>query len=126
MDDILSILNQFTKAFSELRLDDMMKLFSNTATSFFPIAHHHLRLEGKLQIHQTFQNIIDKIKSAGLTGITLDIEDLRVQRFGDVAIASFHIRDNELNRRTLVLRKTGDWWFIEHLHASNAPMEGVN
>ena len=47
----------------------------------------------------------------------------RVQRFGDAAIATFHIRDGDLSRRTLVLRRSHDEWLIQHLHASNAPLE---
>jgi len=56
----------------------------------------------------------------------MDIQpkDLSIQRFADLAIATFHLDDREgfLNRRTIVLRKTDKVWKIVHLHASEVPI----
>ncbi len=123
MDGIQGTLNRFNAAFSKLDLDGMMMCFANDATAFFPIAHRTTFLDGKEEIGEAFANVISKIRAAGLNGIRLDLEDVKVQRFGDAAIATFHIRDGDLSRRTLVLRRSHDEWLIQHLHASNAPLE---
>jgi ketosteroid isomerase-like protein len=56
----------------------------------------------------------------------MDIQpkDMRIQIFGDIAIATFHLDDRAgfLNRRTVVLHKTGEGWKIVHLHASEVPI----
>jgi len=44
------------------------------------------------------------------------------QAFDDVAVVTFHIRDEDLSRRTLVLHRAERGWQIEHLHGSNAPL----
>jgi len=97
--------------------------FYNDATAFFPIAHRTTFLDGKAEIDEAFSNVISKIHTAGINSIRLDLEDVKVQRFGDAAIATFHIRDGDLSRRTLVLRRSHDDWLIQHLHASNGPLE---
>ena len=50
--------------------------------------------------------------------------DLQIQRFGDTAIATFHLYTvpEVLGRRTLVLTRTPDGWKIAHLHASTMPL----
>ena len=124
MEDIRKTLERFIEAFNGLRLEDMMKEFSEDATSFFPITHHLVRLMGREEIMAAFQKVIDKMKAAGLNKLSMVVEDLDIRDYGDVAVATFHIRDNMLSRRTLVLSKVDDRWLITHLHASNAPLEG--
>ncbi len=116
-------MSRFNAAFSKLDLDGMMMYFADESTSFFPIAHRATFLDGKDEIGEAFVKVISKIRAAGLDGIKLDVEDVKVQRFGDAAIATFHLRDGDLSRRTLVLRRVHDDWLIQHLHASNAPLE---
>ena len=123
MDGIQGTLSRFNAAFSKLDLDGMMMCFTDDSTSFFPIAHRATFLDGKDEIGDAFANVISKIRAAGLDGIKLEVEDVKVQRFGDAAIATFHIRDGDLSRRTLVLRRLHGDWLIQHLHASNAPLE---
>jgi ketosteroid isomerase-like protein len=45
---------------------------------------------------------------------------MKVQMFGDFAIATFHLDDRAglVNRRTIVMTKTPAGWKIVHLHAS--------
>jgi len=52
---------------------------------------------------------------------------MRIQFFGDVAIATFHLDDRAgfLNRRTIVLNKTEQGWKIVHLHASEVSVACV-
>ena len=125
MDGIKEKLNEFITAFSNLDIDGMMVQFADDATAFFPIAHRSTFLDGKKAIFDAFSNVISKIRAAGLDAIRLDVEDVKIQRFGDVAVATFHIRDGDLSRRTLVLRRLHDDWLIQHLHASNAPLEKI-
>jgi ketosteroid isomerase-like protein len=123
MEEIYGTLSKFITAFSKLDLEKMMTCFTNKATSFFPIAHQTTILEGKNEICNAFANVINKIRAEGLSSIILKPEDVKIQRFGETAVATFHIRNSELSRRTLVLRKMQNSWHIQHLHASNAPME---
>ena len=116
-------LNRFVQAFEALDLEGIMDCFSQTATSFFPVHHYPFKINDKTEITEQFRNVISKIKKAGLTGISLPIQDLEIFEFGEVALATFHIMENDLSRRTVVLKKENDAWLITHLHASNAPLE---
>lgn len=47
-------------------------------------------------------------------------EDLELQVYGDVALVTFHlVNDQRLGRRTIILKSIDDDWKIVHLHASN-------
>ncbi len=122
MGDIQETLEQFLGAFNRLQLDEIVDCFTEDATAFFPVAHHHPRVEGREAIRETFSMVLERIKASGATEIRFDPEDIRLKAFGDAAIVTFHIRDEDLSRRTLLLRRDGDDWGIEHLHASNAPL----
>jgi ketosteroid isomerase-like protein len=122
MKDLKGTINQFLDAFSHLQLENMMRFFSEEATAFFPVQHHHLRLDGKAAITAAFAKVISGIKSSGNTSIRLEAEDLKIQSNNAYAIVTFHIRDTSLSRRTFVFHKTEDKWKIKHLHASNAQL----
>ncbi len=122
MGGIQKHLDKFLSAFSRLQLEEMMECFTEDATVFFPVAHHHPRAEGREAIRDVFSRVLGKISANGATEIRLEPEDVRIKSFGDTAIVTFHIRDSDLCRRTLVLRREGDGWGIEHFHASNAPL----
>jgi ketosteroid isomerase-like protein len=122
MEDIQGTLKGFLRAFSELKLDEMMAYYADDATSFFPIRHHSPRLDGKEAIREAFARVLSKVRDSGATQIRLEAEDVHVWEFDGVAVATFHIRDDDLCRRTLVLRSFQGRWLIEHLHASNAPL----
>lgn len=124
MGDIKGALDGFLGAFSDLDLDGMMAYYAEDATTFLPIGHHSPRLEGREEIKEAFARVLSKIRASGATSIGLDAEDVRIQELGGVAVATFHVRDTELCRRSLVLRSTGGRWLIEHFHASNAPLPG--
>ncbi len=61
--------------------------------------------------------------------IDIQPKDLRIQVFGNTAIATFHLDDRDgaglLNRRTIVLNKTEAGWKIVHLHASEVAIVGT-
>ena len=113
----------FLNAFSNLQLDDMLDYFAKDSTAFFPIRHEHQRLNGKTEIRKAFAHVIENIRNAGLSQISLDAEDVDLMVFDEVALATFHIRDDELSRRSVVLKQSSNKWLIMHLHASNAPLE---
>lgn len=122
MEDIKGTLDGFLQAFSELNLDEMMAYYAEDATTFLPTRHHSPRLEGREAIREAFARVLSKIRSSGATRIQLDAEDVHVQEFDGVTVVTFHIRDADLCRRTLVLRSSQGRWLIEHFHASNAPL----
>jgi uncharacterized protein (TIGR02246 family) len=122
MGDIKGALDGFLRAFSELDLDGMMDHFTEDATTFLPTRHHSPRLEGRAAIREAFARVLSKIRASGATRIQLDAEDVQVQELEGVVVATFHVRDTELCRRSLVLRSSGGRWLIEHFHASNAPL----
>ncbi len=122
MEDIQGTLSGFLRAFSELKLDEMMAFYADDATSFFPFRHYSQRLDGKEAIREEFARVFSKVRDSGATRIRLEAEDVHVQEFDGVAVVTFHIRDDDLCRRTLVLRSSRGRWLIEHLHASNAPL----
>lgn len=122
MEDIHAALLEFLHAFSNLRLGEMMVFFSDDATAFFPIRHQSLRLVGKEAIGEAFARVLERVRASGATQIRLDAEDVQVQALDDVAVVTFHIRDDDLSRRTLVLQRASGRWWIEHMHASNAPL----
>ena len=122
MEELQGTLSGFLRAFSELKLDEMMAYYTDDATSFFPIRHHPQRLDGKEAIREAFARVLSRIKDSGASSIRLEAEDVHVQEFDGVAVVTFHIRDDDLSRRTLVLRSAQGRWLIEHLHASNAPL----
>ena len=122
MEDIKGTLNGFLRALSELNLDEMMAYYADDATTFLPHRHHSSRLDGKEAIREAFARVLSKIRASGATRIQLDAEDIHVQEFDGVAVATFHVRDTELCRRSLVLSSSEGSWLIEHFHASNAPL----
>lgn len=118
-----STLQTFLGAFSRLDIEGMLSCFSEDATAFFPVEHRSTRMEGRPAIGEAFSRVLKRVRDAGATRLKLDAEDLIVQRFGDVAVATFHIYGGDLSRRTVVLRNHGGTWLIVHLHASNAPID---
>jgi len=115
-------LHRFLQAFAHFQLDEMMALWSEDASAFFPAEHQSERLNGKAAVRAAFAQLIAYCQAAGMTHLTINAEDMQEQELGDVAIISFHLREQPLCRRTFVLRHGTDEWRIVHLHASNAPL----
>jgi len=122
MEDVQATLHRFLRAFSGLRLDEMVGFFADEATAFFPVRHRSSRLDGRGAIGESFGWVLERVRASGATQLRLDAEDVHVQDLGDVAVVTFHARDEELCRRTFVLRRSQGRWLIEHMHASNAPL----
>jgi len=114
-------LQSFLHAFAHFQLDEMMAWWSDDATAFFPSEHQRERLNGKAAVRAAFAQLMARLQAAGMTHLTINVEDMQEQELGDGAIISFHLREQPLCRRTFVLRRGAGEWCIVHLHASNAP-----
>jgi ketosteroid isomerase-like protein len=114
-------LANFIQAFDNLDWETFRLAFSDDATVFYPRVFTE-RANGRAQFEKTFKVVFDQIRGGKTRAPYMDIQpkDMKVQIFGDIAIATFHLDDRAgfLNRRTLVLKKTKAGWKIVHLHAS--------
>jgi ketosteroid isomerase-like protein len=119
--EVQDALKEFVQAFDNLDWERFRLAFDDTATVFYPRAFPE-RANGRTEFEKTFKVVFEQIRKGRSVGPYMDIQprDLRIQLFGDVAIATFHLADRPgfLNRRTLVLHKADTGWKIVHLHAS--------
>jgi ketosteroid isomerase-like protein len=118
VDDALA---KFVRAFDNLDWDTFRLAFSDDATVFYPRAFPE-RANGRTEFEKAFKIVFDQIRSGKNKPPYMDTQpkDVKIQLFGDIAIATFHLDDKAgfLNRRTVVLKKTQADWKIVHLHAS--------
>jgi uncharacterized protein (TIGR02246 family) len=100
-----------------------LNTFDDAATVFFPGERPQLA-SGKATIREVFVKIFEQRKGP----VTITLRDVNVQRFGNTAIVTAHLRDlpaatvqeaTTFPRRTFVLQRVADRWLIVHLHASS-------
>ena len=110
----------FVSAFNALDGARFDALFAEDVTLFFPASPFPVRrTEGKKATLLWFGRFFDSLRMRG-AGPGIEPQDLQVQDYGDVAVASFHLGSGErVGRRTVVLRRQGGRWTIVHLHASS-------
>ena len=110
----------FVSAFNALDRARFDALFAEDVTLFFPSAPFPVRrTEGKAATLEWFGRLFDSLRKRG-AGPGVDPKDLKVQDYGDFAIATFHLGGGEtVGRRTVVLRRERGRWAIAHLHASS-------
>lgn len=118
---ISKLVDEFVDALNTADLVRYVALFAPDATAFFPLAPLYLRLEDKDQVIKVFTVFFQSLRN-GKTGppyMNLVPEDLKVQRYGNTAVVTFHFKGkDQVSRRTLVLRHEGGKWLIVHMHAS--------
>ncbi len=119
---------EFLNAFERLDWQKFTAAFEDGATVFFPVPEPPNRFTGRSEFEPQFQKVFAAIRASNPGGPPyhqLKPEDLTVEVLADdVALASFHLRnDQRTARRTLVLVRTDNKWLIHHLHASNVPKE---
>lgn len=111
----------FLRAFDDLDWDRFRLAFDDHATVFYPRAIPR-RANGRAEFEKGFKNRVRVNSRRQTSAPYMDIQpkEMRIQVFGDVAIATFHLEDRAgfINRRTIVLEKTEKGWKIVHLHAS--------
>ena len=110
----------FVSAFNALDRARFDALFAEDVTLFFPSSPFPLkRVEGKKATLEWFGRLFDSMSRRGASP-GIKPQDLNVQTYGDVAIATFHlIGGQSVGRRTVVLRRHHGQWAIVHLHASS-------
>ena len=110
----------FVSAFNALDRTRFDALFAEDVTLFFPASPFPVRrIEGKQATLEWFGRFFDSLRERG-TNPRIQPQDLKVQDYGDVAIATFHLGGGEsVGRRTVVLRRQRGQWAIAHLHASS-------
>jgi ketosteroid isomerase-like protein len=113
-------IQEFVSAFNALDRTRFDALFADDVTLFFPSSPFPLkRVEGKAATLEWFGRLFDSMTRRG-TSPGVKPQDLFVQDYGDVAIATFHLIGGEsVGRRTIVIRRHHDQWVIAHLHASS-------
>lgn len=113
------MLADFSRAFRRMDLDAMMAHMAEDVTGFWP-AHVYLTRLDKAGIRAQFAATIAAVRAAGGTEVVRTQSDMLTQRFGDVAVVTFHLQDVPFGRRTFVLQWRWDRWLIVHIHGSSA------
>ena len=119
--DVEEVIKQFLVPFSSQVVPDFIDYFADDAVVFFPSAQFGVkRVEGKDPIAEAFAAVFKPGRPVPAGGRPLiQPQDLKVQRFGDLAVVTFHLgTDATRGRRTFVLRRIDSGWRIVHLHAS--------
>jgi ketosteroid isomerase-like protein len=112
-------LDDFSRAFRRMDLDAMMEHIAEDATAFWPTQACLTRLD-KAGIRAQFAATIAAVRAAGGTEVVRTQSDMQTQRFGDVAVVTFHLQDVPFGRRTFVLQWRWQRWLVVHIHGSNA------
>ena len=112
-------LAEFSRSFRRMDLDAMMAHMADDVTGFWPTQAHLTRLD-KAGIRAQFAATIAAVRAAGGTEVVRTQSDILTQRFGDVAVITFHLQDTPFGRRTFVLQWRWDRWLIVHIHGSTA------
>jgi ketosteroid isomerase-like protein len=119
--EVRAALAKFVHAFDDLGWEGFRLAFDDSATVFYPRAFPE-RANGRAEFENNFKMVFQQIRGAKTVTPFMDIRpmDMRIQIFGDIAIATFHLDDRAgfLNRRTIALSKSIASWKIVHLHAS--------
>jgi ketosteroid isomerase-like protein len=113
------VLGDFGRAFRRMDLDTMMEHIAEDATAFWPTQACLARLD-KAGIRAQFAATIAAVRAAGGTEVVRTQSDMQTQRFGDVAVVTFHLQDVPFGRRTFVLQWRWHRWLVVHIHGSNA------
>jgi len=106
------------KSMDEARFD---QFFAPDVTMFFPDGPFpETRVEGREAVLAAFHEFFALVRKRGRTALNITPLDQRVQLYGEVAIVSFGLENDEsVGRRSIILRKIGNDWRIAHFHASS-------
>ena len=117
--EVLAVVNGVVSGLAHLDADGIVANFADDATFFFPeSANQPARVDGKAAIREVFARAFAQWGKGG-AGSMPQLEDVRTEITGDVALVTFQTRGAVVSRRTFVLRRIGGAWKIIHLHASN-------
>jgi ketosteroid isomerase-like protein len=123
--EVREALARLVTAFDNLEWESFRLAFDDDATVFYPRAFPE-RATGRVEFEKTFKTVFEEIRSGRASAPYMDIRprELKLQIFGDMAVATFHLDDRPgfLNRRTIVMKNGTAGWKIVHLHASEVPL----
>jgi len=116
---------EFVNALNALDAERLGRTFAEDITIFFPgPPFPAARVQDRATSQSAFGQLFAALRQRGTRAVSLAPRGLEVQLYGDTAIATFHLMgQQEVGRRTLVLRRAGGRWLIAHMHASVAPMQ---
>jgi ketosteroid isomerase-like protein len=106
------------KSMDQARFD---QFFAADVTMFFPDGPFpETRVEGRDAVLAAFHEFFALAKKRGRTALNITPLNQRVQLYGDVAVVTFGLENDEaVGRRSIILRKIGNDWRIAHFHASS-------
>lgn len=119
--EVEQVMKAFLVPFSNQDVPAFMDYFADDAVVFFPSPQFGvMRVEGKADVERAFAAVFKPGRPIPPGGRPLiQPQDLKVQRFGDMALVTFHLgNDKTRGRRSFVLRRVDAKWRIQHLHAS--------
>jgi len=116
---------EFVNALNAFDAERLGRTFADDITSFFPgPPFPAARIQGRANVQNAFAQLFAQLRQRGTRNASLAPRGLAVQLYGDTAIATFHLMgQQEVGRRSLVLRRVGARWLVVHMHASIAPMQ---
>lgn len=125
-DEIERTVTAFLQPFANRNVQGFIDYFADGATVFMPSSAAGatpIRVEGKTSIAREFESLYQRLGVQPQTaGQPINPQNLLVQRYGDVAVVTFHLgTETARGRRTLVMVRTAAGWKITHLHASVFP-----
>jgi ketosteroid isomerase-like protein len=125
-DEVERTVTAFLQLFANRNVQGFIDYFVEDATFFMPSSAtgaSPIRFEGKASIAREFESLYQRVGLQGQTaGRTINPQNLLVQRYGDVAVVTFHLgTEAARGRRTLVMLRTAAGWKIAHVHASDFP-----
>ena len=116
---------EFVNALNALDAERLGRTFAEDISVFFPgPPFQAVRFDGRANVQNGFAQLFAQLRQRGTRSANLQPRAESVQLYGDVAVATFHLLgQQEVGRRTLVLRRLGGRWLIVHLHSSVALMQ---
>lgn len=116
---------EFVNALNAFDAERLGRTFAEDISVFFPgLPFPAARIEGRANVQGAFAQLFAQLRQRGTRNASLQPRAPGLQLYGDVAIATFHlVGQQEIGRRTLVLRRSGGRWLIVHMHGSVAPMQ---
>ena len=121
--EIRETLERFLRSVESLDTARVREFFEDDAQMFSPMPAYPKRLDGRDAVLSQFKAIFELVKQAPAP-LKIELEDVHIRRFGDLALVTFHLRQpGPVHRRSFLMRKGSAGWRIAHIHASIAASE---
>lgn len=122
---VRAVVAEFVSALNAFDAARLGRTFADDVTSLFPgPPFPAARIRGRTSVQSAFAQLFAALRQHGTSSASLSPTGLEVQLYGDTAIATFYfLGQQEVGRRTLVLRRVDGRWLIVHIHASVAPVQ---